>query len=286
MAITLDADGATLLIEPENGAAITRYLWREREVLRPSRAHAASPTERSCFPLVPFANRIAFGKFHWRGRAIALHPNFGDDPSAIHGQGWQSAWTIAEQSAACARLTLDHEAGAWPWAYRAELNYSLDSDGALHAVLSVANHGEDAMPTSLGFHPYFPKYPQSRLTAAVDGMWLTDKALIPSALRPPILDFTNGAGLDGAPFIDNCFTDWSGRAAIDQPDIRIALRAGTRFVQIFVPEGLDFFCVEPATAMPDAVNRPEPTRETGLLALPSGATFTVSMTIRPQEKAS
>ena len=286
MAVTLEAGGARLVIEPENGSAITRYVWRDREVLRPALPHAATPTERSCFPLVPFANRIAYGKFHWRGRAVTLHPNFGDDPHAIHGQGWQSAWRVGEQCGARAQMTFDHAPGEWPWAYRADLNYSLDGDGALHAILAVTNHGDDAMPTSLGFHPYFPRYGRSRLTAAVDGMWLTDKTLLPTTLGPPILDFARGAALEGAPFIDNCFTGWQGRAVIDQPDFQIVLSAGTRFAQIFVPEGLDFFCVEPVTAMPDAVNRAEPTRETGLLALPSGATYTVSITIRPQERAS
>jgi len=286
VAIALEAGGARLVIEPENGSAVTRYAWREREVLRPALRGAARPIERSCFPLVPFANRIAYGKFRWRGREITLHPNFGDDPHAIHGQGWQSTWRIAEQSDARAQMAFDHAAGEWPWAYRAELNYSLDGDGALHATLSVTNHGDGAMPTSLGFHPYFPKYRPSRLTAAVDGMWLTDKTLLPATLGAPILDFANGAALEGAPFIDNCFTGWAGRAAIDQPDSQIVLQAGTRFVQIFVPEGMDFFCVEPATAMPDSVNRAQPTRETGLLALPSGATYTVSMTIRPQERTS
>jgi len=285
MPIALELGDARVVVEPQIGGSIARYTVRGREVLRPASADAASVLEMSCFPLVPFANRIACGAFRWQGRTIALRPNFGDEPHPLHGLGWQSAWRVAEKNNAHAVLILDHEAGEWPWAYRAELNFSLGAAG-LHAALLLTNRGPDPMPASLGFHPYFPKHGRTRLTAAVDGMWLTDTTLVPTTRGAPLLDFAKGASLYAAPLVDNCFTGWPGRAVIDQPDLQIVLKADTRFLHVFVPEGADYFCAEPVSAMPDAVNRAEPHDETGLLTLAPGATHTVSMTIAPRDVVS
>jgi aldose 1-epimerase len=285
MPIILEQGDARVVIEPQIGGSIAGYTVRGRDVLRPAPTNAASPLEMSCFPLVPFANRIARGTFRWQGRSIVLRPNFGDESHPLHGQGWQSAWRVAEKNTAHAVLIYDHEAGEWPWAYRAELNFSLGAAG-LHAVLLLTNRGTDPMPASIGFHPYFPKHRRSGLTAAVDGMWLADKTLIPATRGAPILDFAKGAALDAAPQIDNCFTGWTGCAVIDQTDLQIVLKADARFLHIFVPVGGDYFCAEPVTAMPDAFNRAEPRDETGLLSLAPGATHTVSMTIAPRDAVS
>src|SRR5271163_313021 len=179
MSIALEQGDARVVVEPQIGGSIARYMVGGREVLRPAPADAASALEMSCFPLVPFANRIACGEFRWQDRTIELRPNFGDEPHPLDGWGWQSAWRVAEKNNAHAVLILDHEAGEWPWAYRAELNFSLGAAG-LHTALLLTNRGPGPMPASLGFHPYFPKHGRTRFTAAVDGMWLTDETRVPT----------------------------------------------------------------------------------------------------------
>lgn len=42
---------------------------------------------------------------------------------------------------------------------------------------------------------------------------------------------------------------------------------------IYTPQAHDFFCVEPVSHIPDAVNRREPPEMTGLTALPPGETM-------------
>lgn len=280
MPVSLECGDAGLLIEPEIGGAISRYDWRGRDVLRPAAADVGDVLQMACFPLVPFANRIAWGTFDWNGRRVTLQRNFGNHPHPLHGQGWHARWRVSAQESTRAVLTYDHAADDWPWAYSAKLSYSLAND-RLHVSLSLTNRSEDSMPASLGFHPFFPKARGTRLTAAVDGMWLTDTTQIPTVLTGPrhFLDFAKGAVLDDAPGIDHCFTGWSGVARIDRPDLHIVLEADARFLQIFVPEGASYFCAEPVSAMPDAVHRPEPARETGLRTLAPGATYAVSMSI-------
>jgi len=285
VAITLERHHAHLVIEPHMGGTIAHYAWRGRDVLRPPE-DAGSPLGMACFPLVPFANRIAYGTFIWRGRTIRLQPYAGE-PHALHGQGWQTAWQVMEWNNGHAVLVFEHEADEWPWPYRAELRLSLTVDG-LHETLSLTNHGHDSMPASLGLHPYFLRSARTKLTTTVGAMWRTDATQIPTTLAPPMIDFAKGVVVDDAPPFDHCFTGWNGTASIEQPDdgLRISVEAGTRFLQIFSPTGMPYFCVEPVTAMPDAVHRAEPPDETGLLALAPGATYTVSMTIKLEEAAS
>jgi aldose 1-epimerase len=284
MTIALKDGDAQLLIDPAIGGSIARYVWRGRDVLRPAPENARKPVEMGCMVLVPFANRIAYGRFNWEGRAIQLTPNFG--PHAIHGHGWESPWTVTSQSATSATLAFGYRASDWPWTYDAELAFAL-MDGALNAELTVTNRDATSMPASLGFHPYFPRHPRARLTASVDAVWLSDATLIPTVKAGPahFLDLAHGAELANAPFVDNCHAGWNGTAAIDQPDerLRIALKADAHFLHVFVPSGESYFCAEPVTAMPDAVNRSEPAQETGLRTLAPGATFSLSMTLAPQE---
>ena len=49
------------------------------------------PLQFASFPLVPFSNRIADGRFEWDGEQIEIDPNFAPEPHAIHGVGWPAS---------------------------------------------------------------------------------------------------------------------------------------------------------------------------------------------------
>lgn len=59
-----------------------------------------------------------------------------------------------------------------------------------------------------------------------------------------------------APFIDNCFTTWDGALEIRRDDVTIDMSADSLFpfLHLYVPND-DYFCAEPVSAMPDALNR-------------------------------
>jgi aldose 1-epimerase len=287
MVIALESSDARLEIDPRVGGAISRYIFWEREVLRRAPADTRDVLDMACFPLVPFVNRIAYGAFRWEGRTIQLRRNFGDHPHVLHGQGWQRPWEIASQSHDRAVLRFRHEADDWPWAYAAEQAFTL-VEGALQVTLSMTNYSDRTMPVSLGFHPFFPRRNATRFEARTNGVWLSDATLLPTELAAAsrVLDLSHIALAD-APFVDNCYTGWRAPASILQPEdgLRTALSASAEahFLQFFSPTGAEYFCAEPMSAMPDAVNRPEPAQETGLRTLMPGATFSVSMTIAPQD---
>ncbi len=282
--IALTHGGMEVDLAPEIGGSVTRFTFAGRDVLRPTPEGVVDVRETGCFPLVPYANRIELGVLHFQGREYRIQPNLGQHPHPLHGHGWHTAWRVVSLSRDQATLAFDHEPDDWPWAYAAEETFTLTGN-ELRVRLGIRSRDAQPMPISLGFHPYFPRMPKTRLTAKVEGMWLADDTMVPTNHvdgSPPV-DLAHGALLWEAPFVDNCFTGWRQPAIIEQPDLGLSIKLDGsdtfRFFHTYIPVGQTFFCAEPVTAMPNAFNRPEPASVTGARVLASGESFAVEMRI-------
>jgi aldose 1-epimerase len=291
--VTLQAGDLTLQLHPETGGSIARLRLGDTDLLRPAgdaEIAARDPRQLGSYPLFPFSNRVRHGRFPFQGRTYQLALNFGDHPHAIHGNAWQRPWRLDSQDGASARISFAHDPGrdgaaAWPFAYSATQSFRIAPDG-VDVELTLRNDDARPAPAAFGLHPYFPKTPQTRLTARLSGMWRADATLIPveHGPLPPALDFNAGRALRGVE-CDNCFTGWSGPAAIDWPErrLRLSLEASPEFgnLVIYVPPGRDFFAVEPVTNINDALNLAAAgVKDTGLVVLAPGATLAGSVRVR------
>lgn len=253
------------LISPEHGGSILRFALDRPggmvDLMRPTPPGARSPLDMACFPLVPFSNRIAHGRFHVNGRTVSLPPNMDGCAHVIHGQGWLIPWDVEGVEAGWLRLSYRNPAGLWPWAYRAVQTFALNHD-RLTVTLELFNEADEPFPAGLGLHPYFPKPPGTILTADVGGVWLTDADVLPTAhaALPEAWDFRRGLALAGVA-LDHGFTGWNGRATLDWPDDGLRLTLTTAgplsHLVIYAPADGGFVCVEPVSHMTDAVNHPE-----------------------------
>jgi aldose 1-epimerase len=282
--ITLGRGNFELDVAPEFGGAITRFEFGGKPVMRHVAPGETNVLEMCAFPLVPYANRIAGGTFEFGGRRHRLPLNFGDHPHALHGHGWQATWRAEILSSDRVSLVYDHAPDAWEWEYSAQQVFTV-TDTGLVLVLSLTNRDTKPMPYSLGIHPYFPRRPGSVLKAAVKGMWLADDTMLPTDYVEAgrLIDLNAGQIVSKAPFVDNTFTGWQGPALISQPElgleIALTASANSAFLHAFMPEGADFFCAEPTTAMPNAFNRPEASDISGAKVLAPGATESLEMQI-------
>ncbi len=269
--------------DPADGGGVIFLRCRGVDVLRPAPEVRTGPLDLSCFALVPYANRIAHGRFVWEGREVLITPNMKGDPSPLHGDGWLSAWSVAEAMADRIVLELRHEASAWPWSYLARQTIHADERG-VSFELAITNLSAEAMPAGLGYHPYFPGRADARLRADVQAVWLTDQDLLPTRLGPADTfgDWAAGAPLASPMLIDNCHTRWSGPAEITLADrglmVRMSASASLHWLHVFSPPGETFFAVEPVSHRPDALNCESPTGE-GVIVLPPGASHAVGMRI-------
>lgn len=248
-----------LVAAPERGGSILRFDWRGQAVMRP----AAGPSilDVACFPLVPFSNRIAHGRFQAAGREVRLGPNFpgSDHPHPLHGFGWLARWSVLRHEAA--ELVMEHryEAAEWPWPYLARQHFTLSDEG-LAMSLAVVNQSDEPMPLGLGFHPYFPRGASTVYRGLHCGEWHNDADCIPVChdSRSGPRDWWEGRAV-AARAVDTVYTGREGALEIVWPErgIGLTIDCSDALVNtvIYSPRGEDFFCVEPVTNETDAFNR-------------------------------
>ena len=289
----LHAGPFALTLCPEVGGGLVRAEGWGEELLRPARDVAVDerdPLRLACYVLIPFSNRVRDAQFFFEGQTYRLARNFGSEPHAIHGNGWQRAWHVAQASDREAVLALSHDpardgAAAWPFAYDAEQVYRLTDDG-FAVELRLTNRDRRRMPAGLGLHPFFPLTPATRLTARLGGVWQSDAQKLPASHTslPPAWDFAGGQPV-AALSVDNCFTGWDQSATVDWPDrhLRLAIEASSdlRSLVIFVPQAHDYFCVEPVSNINDAFNlAAQGVADTGLIVLAPGETLAAQIRFR------
>jgi aldose 1-epimerase len=278
--IRLTRGDVDAVISPGRGGSLHSLRVAGRDILRDTLGDTPpdprGPLETACFPLVPYANRIAHGRFRYDGGDYTVPLNFGDHPHSLHGFGWTAGWTVAK--AGEDRVLLVHEGDrSWPSAYRAEQRISLLENG-IELVLRIENLADRPMPAGLGFHPYFAREPGTRLRFKAQGVWLTGDDLLPERIAPAAAlgDWDKGSPLTGDTLIDNCYAGWDGEAEVTREDgsfIRVTA-SGAPFLHLYRPPELPIFCLEPVTHMPNALNRPE-----GMASLGPGQALHLAMTI-------
>ncbi len=298
MTVALQAGDLRLVLDPQTGGAIAAFTWRNVPLLRPvadGRLGAQHGRAVAGYPLIPFANRVAGGRFRFAGQEYQLARNFRDDPNTIHGNAWMHPWTIAESGPTQARLTLNFApsgelAAQWPFAYFAEQIYVLAQD-ALRITMRVRNTDIRAFPAGIGLHPYVARTPQTTLRFEADTFWTTGANGLP-LLREAVhgeLEFDTGRAL-GSTEIDTCYAGWGGEAVVIQPEhsLLLALSAAPPLdhLQLYTPEGRDFMGLEPVSNMPDALGRMDEVSDEGLVILQPGQTLTAEIALKVKELAS
>jgi aldose 1-epimerase len=227
-----------------------------QDVLRSAPAGVSDVLQTACFPLVPYANRIAQGRFAWNGSVVELPVLARFAPHAIHGVGWQRAWQVGEVSDRAVVLSLEAGGDAgWPWRFRAEQRIALTKTG-LRIDLRLINRDEAPMPAGLGLHPYFVPGTAGELRLTAQKVWLSDETLIPVGTADPsaVCDFAQGTRLPARTLVDHCYEGWDGSALLQTTGQTVTVKADSAQVHIYIPPEGGFCCVEPVTHRPDALN--------------------------------
>ncbi|MGH6951826.1 MAG: aldose 1-epimerase [Vitreimonas sp.] len=259
--IALSFGDYELDLAPRLGGSAATLRWRGHDLLRPAAKDAAHAVDTASFPMAPYANRIARGRFSFAGRDVRLASNFGADAHPLHGSAWLAPWQCEESDRVRAVLARRFERSDWPWRFSCRQEIGLDAGGAL-LVLAVRNDDEAPMPLSFGHHPFFLRPPGAVLRARVEGVWRSDAELLPvrydTAIDLPGL--AEGTPLDAAPFVDNCHAGWDGEATLSRAELSVRLTASPEFsfLHLYIPRGQTFFCAEPVSAVPNAMNMSDP----------------------------
>ncbi|HEY2037284.1 MAG TPA: aldose 1-epimerase [Steroidobacteraceae bacterium] len=279
------ADGDLRLeLLPDLGAAVATLTFQGRDVLRPTPPGVDDPFETAAFVLAPFANRIADGHFRVGNREVQIPRNAPGQAHPLHGHAWRKPWRVESTTGDRAVLSFEHPADSWPWHYTVTQILILRGDN-LEVSLSIENRDATPMPVGLGWHPYFHKGPGAQLKTHVEGVWLTDEEFLPVRLAHGTRfgQWGRGDQVTRPELIDHCHTGWLGVAEILLPEqrLRLALTASRalHWLHIYSPPGKDFFCIEPVSQMPNAVNRSAPPATTGHRLLAPAERFDARVTL-------
>jgi aldose 1-epimerase len=274
--LTLASGDNSVVVAPEHGAGLIGWLRGRTPMLRRALPSAACGGDRhamACFPMLPYCNRAAHARFPWHGETYRLAHNFGDNPHSIHGIGWQRAWSVARAAPDSAVLELEHRPdGSWPFAFRAVVAYSLAAD-ALTVSIALTNRETQPAPAGIGLHPFFPRAHGPALRFDATGVWENTPDCLPDRHVPVPAEWSHAAPLPVSEVrLDHCFTGWSGSADISAGPASLRIEASEAFgqLQVFTPHWADFFCVEPVSHIPDAMNRPGLPRRQAMDALEPG----------------
>ncbi|HEY2889019.1 MAG TPA: aldose 1-epimerase [Dongiaceae bacterium] len=291
--VRLARDNLALELCPVLGGSIAKFRFNHPaggmiDLLRPTSAASLAKGDIeavACFPLTPFSNRLRQGRFTFEGREIALPLNT-SGPHVEHGHGWQNPWQAIDATPESAVLRLAHKSDAWPFDYVMEQRFHLGADG-LEIELITRNESNMPMPYGFGLHPYFPRTPECRLTAAVSGFWETDAEVMPLHHTTPPAALDPAKGLPVADRVmDNAFTSWQRRAVIDWPEraTRLAMTATGPLgvLVVYIPPGENYFCAEPVSNITDAFNLAHERSDTGMQIVGPGASVSARVTLRPE----
>jgi|APFre7841882630_1041343.scaffolds.fasta_scaffold16907_2 aldose 1-epimerase len=269
-AFELRAGALRLALRPDLGGSIAGLWHHGVPVMRSMEPDQLARASRAaCFALVPYANRIARGRFSWQGRPYQLALDGEGGPHPLDGVGYLSRWEFAPPGGpsgpAEIALTLDHRADeGWPFPFRARQLFQL-SPTSLRVELSVTNSAAQAAPVGLGWRCSFPRRTRSRLHVECSGRWELDPLMLPTQLVPqPGVD-ADLAHLD----YDHCFEGWAGPARLRDERFALTLRSSLSRLVICTPQGEDYFAVEPVSHVSNAINQPAPSA-LGLVTLQPG----------------
>jgi aldose 1-epimerase len=277
----------TCEVSPLVGGAIISLARDGVPVLRPTpdavvEGHDVRHT--ACYPLIPYANRIANGRFDFAGQSYELASNF-PGPHTLHGVGWRRGWRTLRAEAALCEIALDHGPDAdWPFDFAARQRFELSAAG-LAVTIAVTNIADRPAPAGLGLHAFFLRRPGERLAFRSAGAWTNGVDMLPAAeVRGGAWDFADGREIVEP--LDNDFFGWDGAARLSALGAAVTtLGADPAFghLRVYTPAGRDYYAVEPVTHGADAINHPE--RPGAMAILAPGATLAAGVRFGQEDAA-
>jgi len=230
--IALGADGVAAEVVPDRGALVTALQVGGVDLLYLDRAtlEDRSKNVRGGIPLLfPFAGKLVDEIFTLTGTRMKQH-----------GFARNRAWMVTERDATSLRMTLADDADTraqWPYPFTAHHEVMLLPGGLQLALTIVA--GDQALPVSPGWHPYFA-------VAAADK----------PAVRGDV------AGLAADRFVADEFdfgvpAPVEGRSRFTVPglgELRIQASPELRHLPFWSQPGKPFICIEPFFGPAGTVN--------------------------------
>ncbi|MFC7292778.1 aldose 1-epimerase [Hirschia litorea] len=258
--ISLQSGDAEMTIIPEMGGGIGSLSMGERPILRPWSGEVADgPFELASIILIPFTNRLTDG-IVWKGQHYDIPQNIEGAELPLHGDAFQRPWQISETSGNIAEIVLPNGSNG-PFKYSAKQKFEL-SDNSVKITLSITNEADIELPYGFGFHPWFPRDEDTKLTFKADKVGLQNEMDMPDEYIPiaqnPYWDYSQGKVIPKTEkYINNDFTGWDRVATLEQgqrfTSVKMTASENLSTAMMYTPAWpSDIVCFEPVSHQIDA----------------------------------
>jgi aldose 1-epimerase len=270
----------------ELGAGLREYSVGQRRILDGYSADG-TPTGSRGFPLLPWPNRIADGRYRFEGEEHQLPVNRVAENTAIHGLTRWIPWLALEHTSSRVVLgtTIFPQPG-YPFTLTLRVSYEL-SAGGLMVETTARNDGRRGLPYGAGHHPYLA-VPGAALDRATLRVPATHRLVTgPRGLPTGAVEGVQGTPYDfrqpravGGVRLDTCFLgllrDGDGRARVLVEDTVLWVDERYAYLMLFTGDQLPdpaerrrSLAVEPMTCPPDAFRT-----GTDVIVIPPGGSVT------------
>jgi aldose 1-epimerase len=279
-----DTTGSLAQIDPECGGTV-RQIGLPDELLCDPESDVRCDTELFAGRLLlPFADRIAGGRYRWRGTDYQLPINDRASGDAIHGFLYNQSMAVVERGndRLTLRCNVDSRPG-YPWPLTVTVSYRVTGETFLLSM-EVLNRGESYAPLTVGWHPYFDFDRSASLTVCASRYIEADDDLRLTGRRPSVagtaFDFRRSRpigeqDLDVALELDPG-AEHAVRIADSSRSVTITPAGIFSRVQLFTPPGGRGIALEPVSAPGEAFND----SSLGVTELEPGAMVAGSVVIR------
>ena len=267
----ISSNGDSVTFDPGAGGRISSMKLgaRERLVTAPL---ADSPDPRffwGCYLMAPWVGRLSEGRISWAGMSQQIPTNFGRH--AIHGVGLTSRWVVTDHTSTSIALEAEIPTDLWPFAGRLRERASI---GPGYLELEASVEAREPMPAAVGWHPWFAATGEDDVRIRLDAghVLVLDPELIPTGSSEPVTARTDlrrwTEARDRA--LDDVYVDVVEPAQVRWPDLALEISNEPRSRRYVIHSRAGAVCVEPLTAVPDAIRLQHLGIETGLVELDAG----------------
>ncbi len=219
--------------------------------------------------LAPFPNRIADGKYEWRGQEYQLEINREQENNAIHGFVSDKVFTLESSKAVDDYYELVFQYASegvpgYPFPFAMTVTYRFGGVW-LEVATEITNTGKTALPAGFGWHPYF------RMSDSIDSLQLTlpkvekievDERLIPTGKVTDYEDYSKPAWVGGVD-LDTGFRLLGTEREVQLYDTAHGLSVvvsldgegnAYEYLQVYTPSHRRSVAIEPMTCAANAFN--------------------------------
>ena len=265
---------SSFTICPERGGIVIGCRLRGQELFYLDRDTFLNPEAniRGGNPvLFPIAGQLVGGEYEWNGKTYRMKN---------HGVARTSAWEVVGTSSendASITLALRSNAettAAFPFEFELRFTYRL-KDGVLTVEQRYENKSGEPMPMVAGFHPYFATESKNLAygTDATRMLDYNDKREKPFDGSLDLAGMVESAALLDARKPEISFPLAAGR------HVRLTYSEQFRYVVLWSVEGKPFVCVEPWTALNEALNDKK-----GLLLVEPGTALELTLSFALEDE--